>query len=398
LQLLNPQYPKGASHHITSHRIASHIIHRATVEYCILIMLSRISHISSRQVRSVVLRHFVAANVPNNAAPSSAPIMQNATTPPSSSNQSVPQHRQKIQGQPHGKKTQRQDPKNNTPEQESSAPLLRQFKDERLPAAQHLDPDGKELPTSEWIHVGLNHPFCAMEEIVAFFEKLLREQADEAVDLEAEWNPHQDESLPFLEIPEGSCIEAAHVVLSPYGRPNGWHLKFPNRSMAHAILMKAQSKQLYISWKPIRVKEYHYQHPTQQRGKGSRRKKRNKDGSFHSMHHDFVVDHSMVRLESCPSEVGSEYIRYMMSRFDLAPQGTTVIRWKGRTPNGKIAPPMYILRFASPAWARAAVRELQSTQINDKEIKLIQYPKQIRYSEKQTEKNSTTSTTSTSTN
>jgi hypothetical protein len=36
------------------------------------------------------------------------------------------------------------------------------------------------------------------------------------------------------------------------------------------------------------------------------------------------------------------------------------------------------VRFASPAWARAAVREMQALQVRGKIVKLVQYPNQLR--------------------
>mmetsp|Transcript_91949 Transcript_91949/g.137688 ORF Transcript_91949/g.137688 Transcript_91949/m.137688 type:complete len:270 (+) Transcript_91949:119-928(+) len=225
-----------------------------------------------------------------------------------------------------------------------------------------------------------------MEDVVETLERFLRRQSHVTVDLDAEWNPHEVRAVPILPFPNESFIEAAHVVLSPFGRPNGWHIKFPNRSMVHALLTEAETTQIYIGWKLVRISEYHYRPPYQQNGKkkaGITRnyKEKPKDHAHpphRSMHNDFIVDDSMIRIENCPSEIKAEYIRYMMSRYDMATEGTTVIRWKGFTPNGDRAPSMYIVRFASAAWARAAVRELQSSEINGKQITLVQYPKQKR--------------------
>ena len=56
-----------------------------------------------------------------------------------------------------------------------------------------------------------------------------------------------------------------------------------------------------------------------------------------------------------------------------------MITWKGWTSDGKRAPLMFVVRFASAAWARAAIREMQGLRVNGKSIKMIQYPNQLRY-------------------
>jgi hypothetical protein len=145
----------------------------------------------------------------------------------------------------------------------------------------------------------------------------------------------------------------------------------------------------------VQVQEYEY----------SKEKEERDDPAYAN---GLVVDDSMVRFENCPPDLTDEYLRYLLSRFDLAPQGKTVIEWRGRTTDGKRAPLMFVVRFASAAWARAAVRELQSMQIGGKQsrdhqsmqqarkqsrelpqsmqigrksIKLSAYPNQIRYEE-----------------
>jgi hypothetical protein len=40
---------------------------------------------------------------------------------------------------------------------------------------------------------------------------------------------------------------------------------------------------------------------------------------------------------------------------------------------------MFVVRFASASWARAAIREMQGLRVNGKSIKMIQYPNQLRY-------------------
>ena len=85
-----------------------------------------------------------------------------------------------------------------------------------------------------------------------------------------------------------------------------------------------------------------------------------------------------VRFENCPSTLSEDYLRRMLSRYELTTKGNTIVKWKGRTDDGKILPSTtYVARFANAAWARAAVREMQSMTLDGKVIKLVQYPKQL---------------------
>jgi len=261
-------------------------------------------------------------------------------------------------------------------EEEPELELL--LRDERLPCAEHLDPDGTMLPTSDWIHINGTLPIGSLNQLLTSLEQILMEEEQKGIiDLDAEWNPVQDATVPLMsfdqlvaqEDPPRPLIEAAHVVISPFGRPNGWHVKLANRSLAYAILSRGQQQNIRIGWKLVQVSEYHYSKERQQK----------EDPAWAD--NGLIVDDSMVRIENCPPEMNFNYVRYLFSRFELAHEGTTILTWKGKTDDGKVAPLMYIVRMESPSWARAAVRELQSTVVNRKIIKLVQFPQQIRYEE-----------------
>jgi hypothetical protein len=265
-----------------------------------------------------------------------------------------------------------------SPPSRTISPQLK-LQDERLPCFQHLDPTGDILPKSEWIHVNGTLPICSLEEVVQSFETMLqREESDWGiVDLEAPWNPVQDSEVPSLSLKKqqqdqdqdqdhiGEIVQAAHVVISPFGRPNGWLLKFSNRSLVNAILTRAQQDHIHVTWKVVQIEEYTY----------SRAKELEQDPAHQN---GLLVDDSMVRFENCPFGLTEEEIRLRLSRYDLAPVGKTIIEWEGMTNDGKKAPLMYVVRFASPAWARAAVREMQALQVRGKIVKLVQYPNQLR--------------------
>lgn len=251
------------------------------------------------------------------------------------------------------------------------------LRDARLPVAQHLDPDGTTLPTSDWIHINGTLPIGSLDHVLqSVVQLLLLEEQKGIIDLDAEWNPVHDPQVPLVSLEDvleeqGSShflVEAAHVVLSPYGRPNGWHLKLANRSLVYALLDCCYHEQTRLGWKLVTLHEYHY----------SKEKNQQEDPSF-TDNNGLIVDDTMVRIENCPMNFDRENVRHMMRRYNLALHGDTILQWNGKTNDGKVAPLMYIVRFESAAWARAAIRELQATFVNGRAIKLVQYPKQLRY-------------------
>ncbi|KAL3930447.1 MAG: hypothetical protein SGBAC_011763 [Bacillariaceae sp.] len=262
-----------------------------------------------------------------------------------------------------------------------TTPKLR-LKDAILPCHEHLDPDGSILARSEWVHVNGTLPITSVEEVIEAFETHLLREAEMwgIVDLEAPWNPVEEAAVPTLSLDpwmteDGPLrlVEAAHVVISPYGRPNGWYLKFPNRSLANALLSRAQQEHFHMAWKVVQLSQHQYDPDREQE-------------QDYAYQNGLVVDDSMVRVENCPPGMRDEDIQLRLSRFDLAPEGKTVIHWKGRTNDGKRAPLMFVVRFASAAWARAAIREMQGLRVNGKSIKMIQYPNQLRYKEREVKK------------
>lgn len=262
----------------------------------------------------------------------------------------------------------------------------------------------------------------SLEEVLDSIENILRKEtskSDGVVDLDAEWNPHTDgEDLPLvpsvLEIPinddpalrerreyaldkassnkstdinvnsdcdgtnnettmtiESFRVVKAHVVLSPFGRPTGWNLKLANPSMVHAFLSvtdKARVKGVHmVGWKFTKVKEHHPPPTT--------KKPLPYDAS--DTRTMLVVSDSMVRFENCPADLTQSNLRFMLSRFELTRKGTTIIRWKGRIGGGRVQPVTYVVRFDSPAYARAAVREMQGKMFEGRLMKLVQYPRQL---------------------
>ena len=305
---------------------------------------------------------------------------------------------------------------------------VNRFRNASLPVRQHLDPNrSMDLPTSDWVQIFGSLPMTSLEEVLHSIESILRKETvegDGIIDLDAEWNPHRDGEEPPLvpttldyviensdaehrreyildKVTDNQCgsgnsldgdtdssdndrgttlemecfrVVKAHVVLSPFGRPTGWNLKLANPSMVHALLSVARNARvrgsLRIGWKFARVGEHHPP-PAAEAAAG---------GSPHDPDDTrtmLVVNDSMVRFENCPDVLTEDHLRHMLSRYELTRRGSTILRWRGRTSDGRVPPLTFVVRFACPANARAAVREMQGKILEGRPMKLIQYPRQL---------------------
>jgi hypothetical protein len=314
-----------------------------------------------------------------------------------------------------------------------------QFRDVNLPCRRHLDPhDSTGLSTSNWVQIFGALPMTSLEEVLNSIENILIDELtssdkDGVIDLDSFWNPLQDASIPmispFAEQPrideptkeheivlldqeedeevtynnssndsnseptttgddnddcynsnedanntdakqiEPFRVRKAHVVLSPFGRPTGWNLELANASMVNALLSASNdsriSGSIRIGWKFAQVKEYH--------PPPSPVDKDPKDSTTM-----LTVDDTMVRFESCPNTLTQDHLRHLLSRYELAMTGETIVKWKGMTNTGDYPPLTYVVRFSDAAWARAAVREMQAFELDGKTMKLIQYPRQLK--------------------
>ena len=157
-------------------------------------------------------------------------------------------------------------------------------------------------------------------------------------------------------------------------------------------------RRIRIGWKSVHVKEVRSSDIDLHRGDAAGRNRNRNLGyaeadvqqsgviynvdRFRNQGIPIVVDDSMVRFENCPRGMNMEQLRLLLSRYDLAEQpasdGNTIVSWKQKTEDGK-SHRMFIARFADASWARAAIRELQGTIIGGKVVRLVQFPKQMRF-------------------
>ena len=194
-------------------------------------------------------------------------------------------------------------------------------------------------------------------------------------------------------------VDEARVMLSPRGRPAGWKIKFLNRSIIYAFLNSTQERALMCSWRVVAAQEWS---PKVERDimppeltpkvtvsfdkvstdeKFSALEPIGNNRSFYDeLELDPLrmnwLDDSVVRVENCSEQVSEQDLLHVFSRYDL--KSPSVVRWvSGGSDVTRDPIPSFFVRFAGASWARAAVREKQSTIICGKAIRLIQFPRQL---------------------
>jgi hypothetical protein len=200
-------------------------------------------------------------------------------------------------------------------------------------------------------------PLSSLDAMVMGVTKALKaEQERGIVDLEAVYDPHDSASVPFLSY-DGRWVKKAHVILSAFGRPMGWHLQFDNRSIVHALLTHARENQVLCAWRKVEVQEF--------RGREEE-----------VLQHFHEISDSTVRIENCPPNVQRLNLVNLLSRYDMK-DGNSIVKWGVEKLEETNVPRTFLVHFADASWARAAVREKQSHMIKGRELRLAQYPKQL---------------------
>jgi len=240
-----------------------------------------------------------------------------------------------------------------------------------------------------------------------------------------------DDSDKKNQYPSHLVLEA-RLFLSRAARPSGWFLRFPNKSVVHAILSHAQegldahnnnnpssssledvdatttsvttTQPIICGGKLLQLQPFTPQQ--QQQSSSSRNYFQNV--SFEK-YQKYQYNDTCVRIENCTVRTTIEDVYFFLKEYDLIPQqslsssssnnnnneeeeeenvvvsgveiwdhagGTTTNRTKIKRYN-KQAPPIFIVRFTSPSEARAAVREMQYKELKGNKIRMMQYPRQM---------------------
>mmetsp|Transcript_463 Transcript_463/g.804 ORF Transcript_463/g.804 Transcript_463/m.804 type:complete len:287 (-) Transcript_463:352-1212(-) len=209
---------------------------------------------------------------------------------------------------------------------------------------------------SSWIKIEGIPPLSSLDDILISVWGVVRAEMETGIiDLDAGKSKTSDDQPPRLlsGIEAEKSILSAHLILSQQGRPVGWRIQFVNRSVAHAFLQSTRRNPFFCAWKEVRVREVKLRA------------------------NDFVpveFDDCWIRVENCPTSMPVDHVRHVFRRYDMSRDGPAVKPWEKSAACSK----MYLIHFADPSWARAAVRELQGIVVDGHSLQLIQYPKQIR--------------------
>jgi hypothetical protein len=208
-----------------------------------------------------------------------------------------------------------------------------------------VEPVAVTFPTTNWIHIRDCPPLATLDDIVRSVDKVLDIEFQIGIlDIDSmEAGTMVEPTLPW--------VKKAQVVLSTHGRPTNWRVEVENRSIVHAFLEHAKETEFMCVWKSALVAEWDPKHAAKAR---------------------YEVSDSMVRVENGPDKMNKDHLRHLFRRYDLTTEGDTISGWKVDTQKR-----MFLVRFADPANARAAVREMQGIEVQGREIRLSQYPKQI---------------------
>lgn len=188
-----------------------------------------------------------------------------------------------------------------------------------------------------------------LEDIVNSINQVL-DSSTAIVDLDAPWK--SGGQVTILE-PPNEWIRSAKIKLSSHGRPSAWKIEFQNRSIAHAFLEYSRAYEFLCAWKPVSVVALPEPHQ--------------KDDD-----NNVEVSDSMIRVENCNDDMTVDHIRHLFRRYDLTREGPSV-----RVISEGSQHKVFLVCFADPSWARAAVRELQGVRVKQDHLRLAQYPKQI---------------------
>jgi hypothetical protein len=189
-------------------------------------------------------------------------------------------------------------------------------------------------------------PMSTLDDMVNSINQVL-DSLTGIVDLDAPWKSGGQVTL--LD-PPNEWIRSARIQLSTHGRPSAWKIEFFNRSIANAFLEYCRTHEFLCAWKPVSVSQCQ-----------------------ECQDHDAIkVSDSMIRVENVSASMTVDNIRHLFRRYDMTREGPSV-----RVLNQGSQHKFFLVHFADPSWARAAVRELQGVRVWHDYLRLAQYPKQI---------------------
>lgn len=239
-----------------------------------------------------------------------------------------------------------------------------------------------------------------------------------------------DEEEPQLPIWQPDVLLPAHLVvearliLSTLKRPTGWFIRFPSRSVVHALLshieeankIEREFNQLRVainsentnlaklhkkekmedtelmdvpefSWKDIQARPLVCAYKRAFVVPIDITQRRHRIASNQAL--NYGISDYVVRVENCSRDSTVDDVMYFFNRYDIADERTDdnlksvelIVTGSDEVPRSKNTTPSktnsFLVRFASAADARAAVREKQNVEFMGRRLRLAQYSRQI---------------------
>lgn len=284
----------------------------------------------------IVCRHFASTALEEQAVQSATVVRPKAANPPTFRPMSLPKA-SVSQRKPKRTTFRSRSMKESTP-RDTFAETTRHQKDTiEKPIA---------LATSCWVQISDVPPLATLDDVVNSVAHVLDIEREIGIlDLDGVDGSLVDPSTPW--------VKSARIVLSTHGRPTSWRIQLENRSVVHSFLEHTKENKFTCVWKESRVAAWNKPANEEEQVK---------------------VSDSTIRVENCPESMTSDYLRHLFRRYDFSREGTSIANWSKKNSKNHN---MYLVHFADPSWARAAVREMQGILVHGRQLKMAQYPQQI---------------------
>ena len=253
------------------------------------------------------------------------------------------------------------------------------------------------IPTNPWLFLPRVPQLSCLEDILYGIEYVIQQELERGIlDLDAlstsfvenvktDVSPiYWDPSNASLEKPYPShfVLEARSYISRHSQRPCGWFLRFPNRSMVHAIMEHSKHVEpLYCGDQKMTPSLI----PCTSQSNNSN------DSSQSSCPHvraeeseHLCLDDSVIRMERVPNNITSNYLLEMFRNYELNHYGARPPIEECKYDKHSRKYKTFWIRFISSSEARAAIRQFQSWELpspgrHDPKgmVTLIQHPRQI---------------------
>ena len=249
---------------------------------------------------------------------------------------------------------------------------------------------------TEWIKVSHIPPLSKLEDLLIDVERIMQTELKMGIiDLEKYEQDllHQEGGIenstalllwePDDHLPSHLVIEA-HLILSPLFRSQGWYLRLPNRSCAHALLNHLKEAKQTANMKVNPSETSQEEEDKMQMDKFIARplkcgwkevtvKSSQPDEAFLESTKELKISDNVLRVENCCNSLTEAHIASLFSLFVLE-NGPMSIQQVVKGNDDESTTSSFLVRFETCSEARAALSEKQNSIMLGQPIRLIQYP------------------------